>query len=404
NRYELDAVSGKIPIYIMAFDGHSSLGNSALMKLCGITDDYKESEGEIVERDENGVPNGIFKEGAISNKILRFCPNLYPDDSTAKQSIRECLTELSRLGYTTEHTILGLWPSMLGRARLYQEMAAEHCLPMRLNLCYCDEYENGMNVVSGFGNEWVRLGAVKFFIDGAMSERTAYLSEEYKDQPDWKGCIVWEPEEFEKRVTKAYMLGNDVCIHIIGDAALDIVLDVVEKIARPEYTNSFELIHCAVTRPDQIERMKKLPVIVHKQPIFIKAPATLDGEKRIGELNRYYHSIRSFMDAGITVTGGTDGPLSDMSAMMAIETAVTRVSFDNKTTVNPQECISIYKAVEMFTKNAAYAGHEQDIKGTLNVGKLADMIVLDRNIFDTPKNEIHNIRVEKTYLGGEAQY
>lgn len=404
NRYDLDKVTNDVPIYIMAFDGHSGMGNSKLLEIAEIHKGYKPKEGEILEFDEDGEPTGIFKEAAITSKLLANCPPMFDNDEECKEAIRECLIDYSKKGYTTQHTIMGLWPSSLSRARLFEEMNREKSLPMRVNMCFCDEFDNGMNLTSGIGDDRLRLGACKFFADGAMSERTAYMSQEYKDKAGWKGCMVLPEEEFSARIKSAYDLGNDVCIHIIGDAALDAVLDIIERIIDCTRDNRFELIHCAVTRPDQIKRMSKMPVIVHKQPIFIKAPTTLYGDKKIGELNKYYHGIKSFMDAGIIVTGGTDGPLSDSNPFMGIEAAVTRKAFDDKTVVNPQECIEIFDAVKMFTANASYAGREEHKKGMLKAGMLADFISLDRDIFNIDSDDIHNVRVLKTYIAGEPIY
>lgn len=404
NRWELDRVSRDIPIYIMTFDGHSGMCNSKLLEIAGIGKGYEPQAGEIVEFDADGEPTGIVKESVITAKLLADCPPLFEDDDECKEAIKECLTDFSKMGYTSQHTILGLWPSSLSRARLYEEMNREGTLPMRINMCFCDEYENGMNITSGIGDDMVSLGACKFFADGAMSENTAFISQEYIDTPGKSGSLVYSKEQFKTKVKSAYDLGNDVCIHIIGDAALDAVLDLIEEIMIPRRDNRFELIHCAVTRPEQIERLSKLPVIVHKQPIFIKAPTTLNGEKKLGELNKYYHGIKSFINAGIVVTGGTDGPLSDMNPFTGMECAVTRVSFDNKTVVNSQECIDIYTAVKMFTANAAYAGRCEHKKGILKSGMLADFIILDKDIFKIDSLDIHTVQVEKTYLGGKAVY
>lgn len=404
NRYDLDQISTEIPIYIMSFDGHSYMGNSKLLAATGIEKGYQPLPGEIVELNEAGEPTGIFKETAVNAHIMQNCPPLYADDGDAKNAIRDCLLESSKRGYTTLHAIYEFSPSSLGRARLYQEMAQEKTLPMRINMCYCDCYENSMGISSGLGGEMVRLSSCKFFADGAMSERTAFLSQEYADQPGWKGCMVLDEASFCKQVERAYSLGNEVAIHIIGDAALDIVLDLVERIQDPARNTQFELIHCAVTRPDQLERMKKLPVIINKQPIFIQAPTTLNGETKLGNLNRYYHGIKSFFDAGLCVTGGTDGPLGDMDPFHGMGCAVTRQSFDGKTVVNPQECIDVFSAVKMFTANAARVGHEERIKGTLEPGKLADFIILNMDIFQINPEEISKVSVVQTYLGGEPLY
>ena len=400
NRYDLDRVSTSVPIYVMAFDGHSSMGNGKLLETAGIGKGYSPSEGELLEFDGEGVPTGIFKETPINMRILKSCPPLYASDKEAKEAIRKCLLASAKQGYTTLHTMLRVWPSMLSPMRLYQEMAREGALPVRLNLCYCDCYENNMEIISGLGDEWVRLSACKFFIDGAISERTAYLSQEYQDQPGWRGCMVLNQDMFCQRVEQAYRLGNDVGIHIIGDAALDVILDLIERIQNPSSRAHFELIHCAVTRPDQLVRMKALPVIVHKQPIFIAAPTTLHGEDKLGELNRWYHSLRSYLDAGICVTGGTDGPLSDTNPFTAIECAVTRKSFDGETVVNSEERISVEEAVRMFTASAARAGHEEAYKGTLEAGKGAGFLPLGRDNFHMESHENHQNHGVQTYVGG----
>lgn len=403
DRRDLDRVSREVPIYIMSFDGHSCMGNSVLLAAVGIGTNYQPRPGEIVEMNA-GEPTGIFKEATISVHILQHCPSLYADDSDAREAVHQCLLESSRQGYTTMHSILGFSASPLDRASIYQEMEREKTLPMRVNMCYCDCYEDPMSIVSGLGDDMLRLGACKFFADGAMSEWTAYLSQDYADRTGWRGTMVLEPEAFCAKVERAYSLGNEVAIHIIGDAALDIVLDLIERIWDPSRKSRFELIHCAVARPDQLERMKKLPVVIHKQPIFIAAPTTLKGEEKLGDLNRYYHGLHSFLDAGLLVTGGTDGPLSDMNPFHGMACAVSRKAFDGKTVVNPQECIDVYSAVRMFTANAAYAGYEEQCKGTLEAGKLADFIILDRDIFQIDPEEISQVAVVRTYLGGESLY
>ena len=403
DRRDLDRVSREVPIYIMSFDGHSCMGNSALLAAVGIGTNYQPRPGEIVEMNA-GEPTGIFKEATISVHILQHCPSLYADDSDAREAVHQCLLESSRQGYTTMHSILGFSASPLDRASIYQEMEREKTLPMRVNMCYCDCYEDPMSIVSGLGDDMLRLGACKFFADGAMSEWTAYLSQDYADRTGWRGTMVLEPEAFCAKVERAYSLGNEVDIHIIGYAALDRQMCIRDRIWDPSRKSRFELIHCAVARPDQLERMKKLPVVIHKQPIFIAAPTTLKGEEKLGDLNRYYHGLHSFLDAGLLVTGGTDGPLSDMNPFHGMACAVSRKAFDGKTVVNPQECIDVYSAVRMFTANAAYAGYEEQCKGTLEAGKLADFIILDRDIFQIDPEEISQVAVVRTYLGGESLY
>ena len=404
DRYELDKVTAEVPIYITSFDGHSLMGNSALLKAVGIDSSYIPASGEFVEFDGNHEPTGIFKEIAMAKRILDYCPPLYSDDAECKDAIESYLRHYTGLGYTTVHSVFGNRPSQLLRADLYEELEREHRLPLRINMNWRNQYENGMHLITGLGSDRLKLGPSKFFSDGAMSECTAYLSKEYVDRPGTRGSLQQPEEEFRASVKRAYELGNNVCIHIIGDAALDVVMDLIEEIMDPERPNRFELLHCAVTRPDQLERLKKLPVLVEKQPIFIQAPNTIHGEKRLGTLNPYYHSLKSFFDAGIRVAGGTDGPLSDMNPFMGIQCAVTRKSKDGSVTINPQERISVYEAVQMFTVNGSYANFEEHLKGTLEPGKLADFIVTERDIFESPVDEIGKIKVLAAYVGGEATF
>ncbi|MDD5833204.1 MAG: amidohydrolase [Clostridiales bacterium] len=402
DRWELDKVSRNIPIYITSFDGHTILGNSRLLEVTGIDSSYVCESGEVVDFNEKNEPTGIFHELTIVKKLLSFCPPLYSDDNECREAIEVFLRNHTKLGYTTLHSIFGNRPSQLLRADYFIQLEKNNKLPLRINMCWNGFYENRMKIISGMGNNMLKIGPVKFLADGAIAEDTAFISQEYRDRPGTYGYLTEKEEILTEKITKAYKLGNNVCIHIIGDAALDYVIRLIKQIMDPERNNRFELIHCAVARPDQIEELKKLPVVVLKQPIFIQAPNTLHGEEKLGELNQYYHSIKSFLDAGLIVSGGTDGPLSDMNPFAGIQAAVTRRSEDGKVTVNPQECISVYDAVKMFTVNGSYSNYEENLKGTLEEGKLADFIVTDKNIFETEPQEIRNIRVEATYVGGKS--
>lgn len=405
NRYELDAVSEEIPVFIHDVSLHNYIGNSKVLELTGLDEGYDGKFKQLLVLDENGKPTGNFKEhGLLHECINKVRPSIYASPEDERDAVCETMMEYASLGYTTIQSCDGFAGSNLDKLYTYQKLKQEDRLPIRIILERQTGVKNAIGAISGLGDNWVKYGAVKFFCDGSFNEYSAFLLEPYADRPETSGFSSFSKEEFEKMIREAYEEGNDVAIHVIGDAAVTRVLDIIEKIYKPESRQQFILIHCHLTSDSIRKRMAGLPVVAAMQPVFLSLITTAKfGEKLGAERCKNIHAFKSLMNAGVIVAGGSDNPCAKPDAMFGIWEAVNRISFYG-TELNGQEKLTPYEAVSMFTKNAAYCNHEEAVKGTLTEGKLADFIVLDENIFQTDKMEIKNIKVQETYVGGKKVY
>jgi predicted amidohydrolase YtcJ len=264
----------------------------------------------------------------------------------------------------------------------------------------------------------VKMGAFKIFLDGAMGGRTAALLEPYSDAPAEMGMFNFSEEELRSRVREAYAAGLEVSIHAIGDAAMERVLNVAESVypksqesdpwerLRKAGKRRLRIIHAMIIKEEQIERLKKLPVILDFQPGFLDDDLIFVEEKLGHERSKLFMPLGSFLRNGIAVSGGSDYPFGGKPPLSAIQCAVTRKNLSGfpHGGLWPEEAVSVYEAVSLYTKNASYCSSEESIKGTIFAGKFADMVVLDRDIFEAAPDDIKDINVIKTIVGGKAVY
>ncbi|MDR0500882.1 MAG: amidohydrolase [Coriobacteriales bacterium] len=473
NRYDLDRVSTEIPVFISSIDKHNFIVNSKALALSKIDERFLGApEAKFLEFDANGKVTGRLKEHGMLHYINNIKPSVFNNDASMLAYLETSLKDFAAKGYTTVHSFGGFNQSALEQPKAYQKLEATGRLPLRIIL----NNEPGVNrpelLTSGFGTEKVKYGAVKFFIDGSLMQWSAYLKDDYSDKPGYRGLLVKNQEELAEAINEAYDNGNDIAAHAIGDGAIDVFLDIVEKIKAADtswdYSKSssysyfkeatgdntsvtngmlyelikheadeatgdntsvtsshtysqhacnhhtyshhtcnhqqlFRLIHCTLSRPDQWERIAKLGVIIDSQPVFIPLVATL-GRQRLGN-KRANHMLafRSWIDKGIIVTAGDDAPICDHNPFVGIRSAVLREDGFNGEQLNAKERVSVYEAIQMYTVNAAICSHEQDSKGCIQPGKLADFIVIDKDVFQIPAKDISNTKVLATYLGGVLQ-
>lgn len=403
NRFDLDKVSKDVPIFISANSLHHFMCNTKALEVLGITKDWQIPDAikKLNAVDKEGNPVGSFAEHALLKYINQKKPTALSSLENCKKAMYKTLREFSSYGITTMHTCDGFDSSLCDSISLYQKLEAEGKLPMRVICNRQTTVGNSLGAVSRLGNDKVKLGAVKLFADGSVAQRSAYLRSPYNDKPGYYGIPVRTDAEMLEAISAAYSEGNDVCIHVIGDAAVEQVLNCIEKVWDGSSTQQIQLIHGTLIPEDLIERMAKFPVTVDSQAMFLPNMA-LFGTDRVGaDRARWFFPFKSLMQAGIKVTGGDDGPITNPNPFFAIREAVTReTSFGSGKQFYPEECLSIYEALSMYTKNAAWNTREETFKGTLETGKLADFAILDKNIFTVPSEEISSIKVLETYLGG----
>ena len=405
NRYELDEASQDIPIFIMDSAKHNFILNSIALKLSGIDGNIKNTKfGPYVELDENGEPTGVLHEWGVLTKVFEVLPPPYGSIDKNEEVIHKTTVSYASNGFTTVHTFGGVNTYGLEKPLVYQKLDAAGKLPIRVILNNTLGINRPEDFVSGFGTDKIKYGAVKFFADGSFAQRTAFLSEDYTDAEGVRGQLSSDKEELLSGIKKAYLSGNDIAVHTIGDQAIDTILDSLSEYRKPDDKQIFRLIHCTFTRPDQWDKIKALNIIIDAQFEFVNFLGTLAitrlGEKR----QKTTLAFKSWLDKGIVVTGGDDSPICSNNPFYGIRYATLREGgFGNPTNV-PEEIISVYDAVKVYTVYGAAASGEEADKGSIEVGKLADFIVIDRDIFEIDKKEISETKVLASYLSGDKVY
>lgn len=411
NRFDLDAVSTEIPIVITRACGHCCVANSKALELAGIGGETPSpAGGSIGMRD--GEPDGRLFDNAM-DLLLGRMP--LPDKDGLKNMIRLACAELNRYGVTSSQTddycvFREIPPEIFNEA--YRELAEAGELTVRVNeQCnFTTEEELRAFIdagnITGKGDEMFRIGPLKMLGDGALGSRTAHLSIPYRDDPENRGFSLFSAEHMKKMVALANEYGMQVAIHAIGDACLDRVLDAIEAALEihPREDHRHGVVHCQVSRADQLERIARLGLHVYAQSIFIDYDNHIVEKLVAPELARTSYNWKTLLDRGVTVSNGSDCPVELPDVMKGIECAVTRRSTDGTGPFLPDQAFSVREALDSFTQGGARASFEENIKGRIAPGFLADFVVLDKDPFETPENELRSVRVLETYLGGKRAF
>ena len=412
NRYDLDKASVIHPIYLGRAGGHNAVANSLALELAGITKDTPQPHGGNIERDENGEPTGRLDEIAAMDMVRDIIPQPGPEEEVERLSrnwptIEE---ELLSWGITTVHEAHIKAPQALA----YQKLDREGRLRMRVGLML-----DGMTPYKGYAtDDLTRQGitipfqwsdrlyvvGVKVGVDGAMGSLTAALYEDYSNDPGNKGIVRCTQEDLTDEVVRCHKAGLRTCTHAIGDRAIDIALEAIEAAVntRPWPGHRHRIEHAGYVLPRQLKKMKELGVNVSASigfcyPIGDSHIAALGQSRLCG-----YYPMRSFKDHGIVVAGNSDG-FGSSWALTGIYGCVTRKSRTGQLLCK-DEAISIMDALKAYTLNAAYLEGNETTKGSVEPGKLADFVILDRDITKVNPEEILKARVLVTIVGGEVVY
>jgi predicted amidohydrolase YtcJ len=416
-RYELDRIATNRPILLYSHCRHIKMGNSKALETTGIL------KGEIPKSDErigfyeDGEPNGLIMETAYGDYVATAVEGRILDPEFRKALLRQFLPDFPKYGLTTLHTFSGM-PEDPPLEYFDQYYALEQSgeLPVRMVINSSIDLPWSHRPTTGFGTDMVKLGSHKIILDGSMGGHTAALMSEYADMPGEKGFLIYSLDELKKIFRDSIEAGLEVSVHAIGDAAMETVLEAAEAyypacdesdpLKRLGTGPRLRIVHAMILNERQITRIKRLPIILDVQPGFLHADVHI-AEQRLGpERMKLFMPLKTFLDNGILMTGGSDAPVDSPNPLIGIQCAVTRKDLDGYPDggLHPEECLSIYEAVALYTKHAAHCSNEAHLKGTLEAGKFADFILLDRDIFESDPNEIHKIRVIKTVLGGDVKW
>ena len=411
-RQDLDSVSADIPIMITRACGHSCILNSPALEIAGISRNTPDPDGGTIGRDANGEPDGRLYENAID---MADGARPQPDKDALKEMLLLGMKEVNRYGITSIHTddystFRGVPWQMINEA--YRELEAAGQMTVRVteqcnftDLSELMKFSEAGNK-SGKGSEFFRIGPLKLLGDGSLGSRTAHLSEPYLRGNGGQGFSLFSPEYLKELIIFAHQHGMNAVVHAIGDACLDEVLDAFETAItndpRPDHRHG--IVHCQISRKDQLERIARLGLHVYAQSIFLDYDNHIVEKLVPPDLTAYSYSWKTLMDMGVCVSNGSDCPVELPNVMAGIQCAVTRRSLDGFGPFLPREAFSVREALDSFTSAGARAGFEENEKGSIQEGMLADFVVLGSDPFTTEPSQLHAVPVIATYLAGKEVF
>jgi predicted amidohydrolase YtcJ len=396
-REDLDAAAPNHPVLIRHRGGHSTYVNSAAIRKAGVAENIADPAGGHYGRDASGRLNGKAEERATA-PFSKAAPQSF-SAADWREGVRIISKMMTKTGVTSVHDTGG-GPESL---RAYQDVRDEGGLGLRV---YCLIRYAALDqliaagVRTGLGDDWVRVGAVKLMCDGSISERTARLSQPYVGRPKDYGILVTPEPELYEQARKAHLAGWQIGTHSNGDAAIDITLRVYERLQAeaPRRDPRFRLEHCTVLNDSLIRRIKAIGAIPNPFSTYVY----YHGEKMReygAERLQWMFAVRSLLDAGIRVTQTSDYPPGPFEPMMALQSSVTRTDIKGNVW-GPKQRITVEEAIRVGTLHGAYASYEENHKGSIEAGKLADLVVLGQDPRRVDPSMLIKTPIERTMAGG----
>ncbi len=406
-RDELDEAAPDHPVQLTRCCLHMGVYNTLALEAGGITGPEMFAPGEVVV-DENGRMTGLLKERACTymwDKVV-YTKEEYMDSFKAANDL------LLSFGVTSMHDGSFYGEDTIG---LYQEACRQGIIKVRMYILLYHAYGKektiewvnkfiSTGIHGGLGDEHFRLGHVKILIDGSTSGPSCSTKEPYSHDPDLKGIQLYTQEEADDILIKAHNAGFNVTAHAVGDAAVDVILTSIERaMAQNPRPCRHRIDHCGIVNEELLDRIEKAGIVTIPNPGFFNENAEIY-VKYYGDRVNYMFPLKSYLDRGITAALGSDAPVIEADPMIGIYGALTRT--DKVSGVVAGECqrIGIMDAIRMYTYNGAYASLEEDIKGSIEPGKLADLVILSENILETPVERIKSVKADMTILDGEIVY
>lgn len=408
---DLDDLSLHNPVLLTRVCGHVAVLNSVGLALLGLTAESR-FPGGVVDLGEEGRPTGVIRETVVEWARSQIP---LPDSDTLRRLVARGGEEAAKVGLTSiQSDDLG---SVGGDFRkildLYLSLDREGKMPLRITEQFLLRTHEALDDFlaegwrTGDGSPFFHVGPLKILTDGSMGGRTALLREDYSDMPEVKGVAIYTQDELDRLVLTASNAGMQVAAHAIGDGALDMCLDAMEKAlnAAPRAARHF-IVHCQMGELAQYQRMARLGVGAAVQPPFVPSDRPM-ALKRIGEKRAHSgYAWKTLLDLGIFLSGGSDCPVEIFNPLWGIASAVTRQDEKGNPAGgwNPSQKLRVGEAVDLYTRGGAYASFEEDRKGTLEAGKYSDLVVLSQNIFSIPEEEIQFVEAELTMAGGKVTH
>ena len=393
-RFDIDPVSEKNPVMLTRICGHMVTLNSVALKLTGITKDTPDPQGGKIDRTPEEEITGILRD---ANQLVQpFIPPVNED--VALEGLRKVCDIALELGCTSIHDA-GLDGFEI---KVYQKALRMGILKTRVYMMWRSRNKDpieALGLQTGFGNDMIRLGPAKMLLDGSMGAHTAALFEPYDDEPEKKGLLLVPEEELREDIKQIHLQGSQLAVHAIGDYAIETVINAIEEALRssPKKDHRHRIEHCEILSSNQIERIKTLGIVPSMQPNFVGEWSGPDGlyKTRLGPKRlRQNNPYRLLLDEDIRVAFGSDG--MPFNPIYGIWSAVNHHI--------KQSRITLEEAVKGFTLDAAFSSFEEDIKGSVEPGKLADITILEKDLSKITPEEIKDVPVHMTIVGGKILY
>jgi predicted amidohydrolase YtcJ len=403
-RQWIDSVTPDNPVWVARLDGHMSLANSAALAAAHVTKATRDVEGGVIERDASGEPTGLLKDNA-QGLVDDSMPD--PPEAVADRAFDAAMHYLAARGVTSAQNMGYSWYDLAIFERAHK---AGRMITRMYAVVPLATWERLRDTVAarGHGDEWVRIGGLKGFVDGSLGSHTAAMLHPFDDSPKDSGLFVTPPESLYARTSGADKAGLQVMVHAIGDRAIRVQLD---NYARVEKENGprdrrFRIEHAQHIAPSDIPRFGTLHVIASMQP-YHEMDDGRWAEPILGhERSKTTYAFKSVLDAGARLAFGSDWSVAPPTPIDGIYGAVTRETLDGKHPDGwiPEQKISVEDALRAYTSGSAYASFEEKIKGTLEPDKLADFVLIDRDLTRIPPEQIRDAHIMMTVVGGRVVY
>jgi predicted amidohydrolase YtcJ len=411
----IDAFTTAHPVWVSRLDGHMALANSAALRAAGVTDAVADVEGGEIVRDSRKRPTGLLKDNAMDLVAAKVPP---PPDAMKDRALDAAMRHVAAQGVTTVHN-MGSWDDLdvLQRARMSSAAASPGgrlitrvyaAVPLSTWARLRDTVASRRFGAEGRGDAWLRVGALKGFVDGSLGSHTAALHEPFTDAPGDRGFFVTSPEALHASISGADRAGLHVMVHAIGDRANATILDIYERVIRENGARDrrFRVEHAQHLAPADIPRFASIGVIPSMQPYHAiddgRWATAVIGEAR----SRTTYAFRSLLDAGARLAFGSDWFVAPPTPLEGIYAAVTRRTLDDKHPDGwvPEQKIAVEEALRAYTAAGAYASFEEKEKGTIAPGMLADLTVIDRDLRTIPAVDIRHAKIVRTIVGGRTVF
>jgi predicted amidohydrolase YtcJ len=403
----IDALTPETPVFVSRYDGHMGLANSLALRLAGITAKTPDPPGGAIVRDAQGNPTGALKDAA-TDYIEKVIPELSHEQRL--KAVKRALAYAASVGVTSvqhmdpSYADIAVYAELLQRGELTTRIYAA---PLITQV----EDQVKIGIRHAFGGPYLRIGAVKAYADGSLGSGTAYFYEPFLNQGNNRGLLSDEMHPISlmrDRYMTADAAGLQICTHAIGDEGISTILDLYTDVvqAHGEADRRFRIEHAQHMAAKDFDRFAQLHVIASVQPYH----AIDDGrfaESHIGHdrASRTY-AFRTFLDHGVRLAFGTDWEVAPLDPLLTVYAAVTRVTLDGKNPHGwfPDQKLSVAETVEAYTMGSAYAEFQENKKGSITPGKLADIVLLSDDIFSIDPGRIRDTKVLKTFVGGKLVY